>query len=340
MAFNPYETTTDLLALTKEFIGDENSTQTTSDRLTSLMNRAQYMIYAGGGELNYDQYGRKVREPVIFPWAKAKWPLVTSTIAAQDNATVALTNGNDSVSWTSGGTVRAVNDFIKVLDTGNVYRLEDNTNDLDTTALEATGSYEVEWFRLLYSFYIPSGTDFIMPADFINIYESNGNNYKISLVDRNEIDKKYPIAQASQGVPRAAGVYWIEKDDTGTNPGEIMIRLSHYPKDALKMELPYVGYPTYLSLGDPVMPIHYRPILAHMAASWFMVDDDDDRARFHLEKARVMYSAMVDEANYIQGVGGDLKFGSISPWGGNSDEGEAGSDKLGNGFIDFRLGRR
>jgi hypothetical protein len=318
-----YESTTELRNLLSEETGEITPSSSTLSRFLNLLDLANKTLHAGGGILDIDKNNRSNKRPIMFAWARSTNPIVQNFSAPISTGTIAATQSSTTVTFSSAPAASVAGWYLRIGSDPEVYRISAHTGGVTTATLDAAyiqstvsaGTFEV--FKLDYTF----GSSVLLPASQIKIFDNNGNNYQVPLVDKNELEKRFPKRNITRGIPKMAGVLQFQD-------GTLTVQFSNYPENIERMELEYNSIPTALdtSSSNPVLPKHLRPILVHLAAFYHLRKRDDDRAASHLAQAKDLFAILKSENRHIL-YRNDPEFGYVPPFPGGF------SSDTGNGLV-------
>lgn len=288
-----FSTTTELAQYTEKELGHQlsgSSSQRTD--IVSHLDRAHKIVCAGGGFLNYDESGRRMRDDTVFSFARAQNPYVLTLIPEISTANVTATRNSTSVSFgadpNSGTSVAGY--FLRVQNEQELYRIASHTAASTSAVLD--GAYvgpanvsaaNCEILKLHYSL---GSSDILRLVSPIRAF---GDYDKINLVDKAELTDQYPLQDTQIEFPSCAALI---KEDAGT----LTLQFSSVPLDYERIEIDYVPIPTTLDTtsSNPIIPAQFRLVLAHLAIYFMSIRNDDARAEKHLSIAQKMFRELVD----------------------------------------------
>lgn len=310
-----YETTSELAVFVERELGHSVSGASSQrSDIVSQLDRAHKIVLGGGGILNYDEKGQKLREEQLFAFARATNPKIVNTVAFIDSAdgssNVTATQGSNSISFGSdpNGGVSVQGYHIRINGGDEVYRITAHTAAATTATLDAAfvdsnvAAQEFEIFKLQYTV---GSDDILRLLSPIRVHSGDRSQDVIDLVEPQEMFERYPLSEVDMSFPSMAAV--LNEDD-----GTYTIQLCSPPENIERMEFDYVAIPTELdtSTVDPIIPARYRICLAHLACYFLMVRNDDNRAPYHIATARQLFGEMVD---WNKGIlsSGDRDYGRV-----------------------------
>ena len=299
-----FSTTSELASLTEKELG-HNLSGSSSQRtdIVSHLDEAHKTVLAGGGVLNYAEDGRRLRNEVVFPFARSQNPKILTLIPAVTTASVTSTRNSASISFAAdpnSGTSIA-NYFIRIKGEDEVYRVSAHTAAATTATLDgvyvgpsnvSAGTCDI--FKLQYDI---GSSDVLQLVSPFRVYSGNRFN-QISLTDKDELVKQYPLHQIGAEMPNMAAAV---KETTGT----LTVQFNSYPSDYERVEVDYIPVPTTLdtSSSNPIIPAHFRKVLSYLAAYYMAVRNGDKRAGAFLGMARQLFGELVEWSEKLQSVG-------------------------------------
>lgn len=294
--------TTDLAIYVEEELGHTVHPSSDRTRIVDLMDRCHKTICGGGGELNLDKNGRPNPSPIIFPWALSQNPIVLNTSAIYNTGTCTANLGSTTVTLSDVSATNLSNYHLKVSTDSEIYRVSAHTAGTDSLTLDGayvsanTTAAEYTAFKTLYTF-APSSGSILIPVSPIRIYDDNGEDYTIDLVDTQTLLKSFPMSEIEEDMPVMAGIRY-------QSASNLVVQMSHYTENVERMELDYIPIPTTLADNtaievDPVIPERHRIIIAHWAAYYLLRTNDDNRSQLHLAEAQSIFKTLVAERDQV-----------------------------------------
>lgn len=296
-------TTTEILDLIEEEIGDTNNA-TSRPRLLQLLNRAHKVIVAGGGELNTDPKGQVEHAPHVFPWAISADPItivlepktnVEATISALSNAAVINVDAN---------TKDFTGYYVRFSNHDTLYKIlshETLNITLDSVVIGAAGTdINAEVFKLDYTI------NTLLPLGQFTAYRDK-SRYMINILasrEFNEVKSKNSIVEND---PKNAGI-------VNQSGNTFTFRFDAFPKEPLRLEIHHIPAPEVLDevSVNPILPEHHSLVLVHLSAFYELRRNDDDRFMGHLSSAQQLFNAMKAEGAQVLHFN-DKLLGHISP---------------------------
>ncbi len=305
-----YETTTDLAKYVEKNLGHSVHPSAQRTEIVDHLDSAHKIVVSGGGILNADSRGRLRQRPVIFTWARSKQPKIVNLEAPIETGDVDATLGSTSITFNAdpNSSASVANFFIRIGTDNEVYRIATHTGGatgatLDSTYVETSvtdSSFSL--FRLQYDF---GSSDIVIPISPLRLYGRNRINNRIDIVDRDEMDQRFPLYDVRKEFPRMASVI---KEVGGT----FTLQLNSYPDDVERLEMENIPVPTTIDTTsvDPLMPKHHRLVLGDLALHLMLINNDDKRSAVFLQKARERFEALRIENRHIKSTG-DTRYGKI-----------------------------
>lgn len=141
----------------------------------------------------------------------------------------------------------------------------------------------------------------------VRCYRSNTYSRDIDSLDRRMFDEEHPLWKTNEGIPRKFTIVREESD------GLLTIRFDRYSPEKMKVEIQVIPVP--LDLKDntasiPLVPRKYADILEFGAASFVLLDKEDDKAESYKNLAAAQINLM-QSAHRAQLRRSDSKFGEL-----------------------------
>lgn len=315
------QTTEDIVKDAEFKLGElTNGTSTLRANILDHMNRIQRSVCAGGLELNSDlnKIQARIKAPIIFTWAKSKFPFIFNLEPVEDSdttsVTASVTANSTTVTLSSSHTASLENWHFNISDTDEVYRISAHT--AGTAALTLDGAYvgdtdataQNKLFKLVYDLSPSDGI--LQVAGPIVMYKSEfgfEEDAEIELIEETYFKRINHPRDVVERVPDKAGVLY--KDDT-----TLTLQFNAYPENRVRCELPYVPIPSTLSVGgnDPIIPKDGRILLSELTCYYMQDGLNDDRALGHLKTAFGIWQALV-QRNEKETKASKLNFGRTYP---------------------------
>jgi hypothetical protein len=275
-----YNTAADLVA---DILGrSDEAIDGTSDfdaLALQYLNRAYIGIWRGGAELD-----PRVRE--AWWWLRKDAQGVITLDPSINAGSVAITNNNAGVTFSSAPTLSVSGWHLKVDTHPDVFILTDHTIAQTGGTLESvyTGpddtaaAYKV--FHLDYSL----ATDVLYLSHPMSSYRSIGigRGHQINYIDMEPFKQKWPLQHIHVGTPH-----------NFTMLGERKVRFSHSggvtTGDLIKIDYEYIREPADLTnsaTSIPVLPRQYRTIISDWGTALLLEDKSDNRAKDALKLAQ------------------------------------------------------
>ncbi len=319
------ESTLELAQYTERELLHTTSGSPTSQRddIVDHLDIANKMIHAGGDILNFDENNERIREEVAFGFALSENPEIVTLQAPITTRTVTVSNDTNSLTFDATISTELDDWYIKIDSDDEIYRISDHTGGTNTATI--SGVYvndnqtaaSCKIFKLRYTV-SPTGGYLGIVGPF-----KAKDNRKISITDKNELRKRYPLFSVSEAFPEFSGILFSDESS-------LTVEMSHYSKEMERLELDLIPKPSTLDTTsvNPSMPGHKRIVLAHTAAFFIARRNKDPNAASHLITARDLFSGLVEwnsrilksaDGDYGRiipaygSVGGESIFGNTSP---------------------------
>lgn len=304
-----FDTTSQLAQHAERELGHNLSGASTQRAdIVSHLDRAHKIVHAGGGILNYAEDGRRLRNEVVFPFARALNPKIITLLPAV-SANVTATRNSNAISFSSdpNAGVSVANSFIRINSEAELYRIASHTAASTSAVLDGVyvGSANVvaassSVFPLQYAL---GSSDILQLVSPIRAFDQQKKEIKI--VDKDEMLEQYPLSNVSVDFPRLCA---IVKESAGT----ITLQMNSYPADLKRIEIDHIPVPTTLDTvsSDPTIPAQFRLVLSHLTIHFMSLRNDDARAAQHLALARDMFAELVEWSEKLSSTG-DPDFGRV-----------------------------
>ena len=304
------ETTQDLVEAAEILIGEKpDGNSPFRSQLLSEMNRAQRLICAGGGELNsaFNKVQRSVDQPIIFSWAKSKYPYVFNLQPAESTGTVLVTNNSSAIVFSSAPADSRTGWYIKISNDQEIYRIASHMAGDTAATLDAayvgTTNLAATFDRIKLVYDITPSDGILQIAGPLNSYLSqlgNENDWKIDIISERAYNKMESFQNVIELMPDKAAVI---KHDEAT----LSLIFNGFPANLERVELPYVPVPLPMAVGgqDSIIPKDLRKILSHLAAAYVMLGEDDDRRAENLTIAFSLWESLVSRDKAVFQAGNE-----------------------------------
>lgn len=288
-------TTEDLVKYVEEAANELNDGSSSfRAQILVQLNRAYRTVYAGGKELNI-----KGKRPVAFPWARSSVPKVITLEAAISTGTVAVTNNDTAITFSSAPVSSVTGWHFSVDGTDTVYRISAHSAGSASATLDsvyvddtaAASTYKL--FKIEYTV----SSDVLRVFSPLRVYGTQtgqDGEKRIDIIDKAVLDSTWPLANITTGssgsLPTSAAIVHANGE------GSFTFRFNRYVTDMARVEFDYIVIPTPLDITTPVnpsMPIAYRDILAEYALSMLLDNISDDRSGKHFQMATAGFEALV-----------------------------------------------
>lgn len=305
-----YATTSQLLTLLQQEVGDTSPDATQTTRLVNLLDEAHKEIIGGGGILNVNDRGNPNTRPALFTWAEASEPFVVTTELPVTTGSVNVTISSNSAVLSSNLSTNVTGWYFKVDGKSTVYRVSAHTVNTATLTLDSiyvdssdtAATYVL--CKLDYTFG-DSNDKILVPVDYVRSYSDNKS---VSLVPLKSMRSRFPLSDLSQGDPTLIGI-------KSFSDGQIVVQLNRYPETIQRLDLRYIGVPETLDTSsvNPVLPEEDRKLISILAAYYQMVYRDDQRAAQYLATARTLFRQLKAKSGSLL-EHNDARFGYIPPF--------------------------
>jgi hypothetical protein len=266
-------------------------------RVIDYLNRAQRALAAGASEF--------VPEFVDdWWWMRRRGVLLLEP--SYRTGTVSVSKGSISITFSDAPTVSVVGWRLRIPGFPDLPSIATHTGGQAAATLDAAYTGDTNTAAT----FILMKTTYSLPAAVqalsspITTFRSP---YRINGLSPEAFDGRYPLFDLSEGAPEA---FCLEDETT--------LRFSHGGRsDGTQQRLEYLYRPVVTDLVDdpssiPVVPLHWRHILADMALTQVFTDKNDERASAAALQARSGAAAMLKE-NRRRYVKLDQRTGQIIP---------------------------
>ncbi len=233
--------------------------------------------------------------PVVdWTWSRKSPPGVFNTSAYVTTGTVTATKGSTTITFSSAPAASVAGYRIRINSLSPVPRISAHTAGVATATLDAAWTEDTQTtvtYRLFKHEYALA-SDFLrfVRQPVIPVYP-----YKLSVVEEDQLEDRYPLATIEAGTPTQAALI-----------GNSTLRLNKYTENPLRVEYNYIYVPDDLVEGDtPALPRHHRRILAVGAACLIAFDKNDDKAPPLLREMQGILRAMLQEHTHKMARGAD-----------------------------------
>ncbi len=249
------------------------------DRSLVYLNRAYKALWMGGTE-----FDPKINE--IWWWLQAE-----DTITLQPTiktGTVSVTNNSADITF-SGNITPDLTDgwFLEVTGEADRYQFSVHGGNQNSATLDSvfTGTTDAaSGYRLMKLDY-DIASDALKPIT--EFHSSQDNVYTIEAMPLRKMDKEYPIELMQSGVPTRFA--YVDEDT---------VRFNKYGDDNgdyIRLDYDYLKRPADLTDSgseEPLVPWHYRHVLADMALYFLHMDKENSRALEVKKQAQAGLRAM------------------------------------------------
>jgi hypothetical protein len=227
------------------------------------LNRAYREIWMGG-----QVFDPNINE--VWWWLKAETTIIMQPVFK--TGTIAVTQNNATVTFSSAPSDSKAGWFFKVDDWNDVFKISTHTAGNTSATLDtvytgdtdATASFKV--MKLEYD----------MPSDFMKMNgemrQYQRTPFKVSGESERVMQDMYPLHKISSGAPHKYSFV-----DTNT------VRFNTYGDedgDYIRIDVDYILLPSDLAddANEPLVPKQYRHVLSDFTTMYLLQDKNDDRA--------------------------------------------------------------
>lgn len=266
------------------------------------LNRVYAGIWMGGRELVPD-----IQEN--WNWLRKYPPGVLTLEPSIATGTVAVTNNNTAITFSSGPTPDLDAWFFKVDTHEDVFRVSAHT----AAATAATLSSVYTGITAAAAAFRVSKLEYDLASDVLRVISPMRvfraeRWYEIHGMDLLTLDRDWPLALLEAGVPDAFAL--VDEDTVRFNRSGGL-----ESTDLIRVEYDYLYRPAVLTdaATEPVVPWQWRSVLSDWVTGWIMLDKADSRAGAMLDAARGGLVAMAQENRHKQQAQGAWTFGALRP---------------------------
>lgn len=261
-------------------------TDGTSDYEASALdyvNRAYRALWTGGGEIAPD-----INEAWL--WLKKDPPGVLNLEPVISVGTVTVTNGVATITFSTGPTPSTVGWFLRVDGHSDVFRISVHTGGSTSATLDSiytgpSGTFTFDLMKLEYS----------LAADIHRIIapmrvQAAGSG-EIEGTDLKSMEANSPLKTIGGGVPDRFAL--VTETKVRFNSAGLLD-----PGDYIRVEYDYLAVPSDLTdspAEEPLVPLHYRQVLADYALFMLAIAKNDDRAGGWLKQAQAGIISMASD---------------------------------------------
>ena len=262
------------------------ATDGTSDldaQATIYLNRAYRELYMGG-----QAFDPEVNE--LWWWMFAEGQLVLEGNVT--TGTVQVTNNSTTAEFSTTPTPTIDSDvtgwFFKVDDHEDIFRISSISSTTGTLDTVYTGDDDTAASYTLFKLEYDLSASAIKLLGPMETYQ--GGKYEIHGMALTEMNEQYPLARVTSGVPT-----WYAQVDEDT------VRFNKWGSATdgtiIRVDYDYLTLPTALAddSNEPLIPLHYRHVLADMVQFYLLGDKEEQRQEFVGLQARNGIRAMAKE---------------------------------------------
>jgi hypothetical protein len=295
-----YATTSQLLTLLQQEVGDVSPSSATTTRLLNLLNSVYAEVLEGGGVLNENDSNAQKTNPIAFSWL----PRTKESIIALPKVDLDITVTNGSATITLGTVPAASIANYRALIDGTYYTITAHTGGVATATVDSiviadSGTYTSCYWKVDYAL---ATTNILRPLDKPIIMTEKESKLDIIPIESLSNDVTF--------VDRPSAVAFI----IATN-GTGKIRFNRIPDRQYKVEVSLLEVQDVLDLigSDPILPAEKRKLLVHFAAYYHLIKRDDSRALLNLKLAKSMYESMKTGSSALHQSFGQRLFARVIP---------------------------
>lgn len=295
-----YSTTSELLTLLQQEVGDVSPSSATLTRLLNLLNSVYTEVLEGGGVLNENRDEAQKTNPAVFSWM----PRTKEAIIALPKVDLNIEVVNGSATITLGTIpTESIADYRALID-GTYYTILTHTAasataTVDSTVIAATGTYTAFYWKVNYAL---ATANICRPLDKPIIMTEKES--KLDII---------PIEALSDNVTfvdRPSAVSFIIATD-----GSGIVRFNRIPDRQYKVEISVLAIQPVLTLigSNPILPAEKRKMLVHFAAYYHLIKRDDTRSQANLKLAKSMFETMKTGSRALHENFGQRLFARVLP---------------------------
>ena len=271
--------------------------------IVSHLDRAHKIVLAGGGILNYTIEGKRLRENVVFPFARSQYPKVITLASNITPVLVTATRASNAITLNAAPSVANVNGyFIRINAEPELYRIAAHANAATSATLDgdyvgpdnvSAGNCVI--FPLQYTV---GSNDILQIISPIRCFSSTNDARSIDLVDKDELLKNLPLSKVQNEFPKQAAV--IRESNAN-----VTLQFASFPDDYARVEVDYIPVPTALAVDsvNPIIPEQYCLTIAYLACYLMANRNNDNRAPNFLQQARMEFMQLVNWSDQLMSAG-------------------------------------
>lgn len=262
-----YQYTTDIRDDVLERAGEPLTSD--SDYYTQALtyiNRAYQAIFKGGDELAPDVHQE-------WWWLRKSSPGILN-LEPRKTGTAAVTNNSTGVTLSATVADSLANWFIRFDGNPDMFRVLAHTAGTSAVTLDGifTGATDAAVAYNVYKLEYALASDVLYLMSPMRVYQDNQSS--IRGMELAELEVAWPLMRLSGGVPEGFSMV-----------GEQTVRFSHYGRNDsgayIRVEYDYLQRPDDLTASvneEPIIPRHYRKVLADAALYFIYLSKNDNRA--------------------------------------------------------------
>lgn len=235
------------------------------------LNRAYQALWLGGTEV----------EPAVnenWWWLLKEASIITT---ANITGTVQVVNGSAAITLSSAPTVSVAGRHLVVTGHPETYVIAAHMGGSTAATLDSiyAGTTDTVAPYTLFQLDYSLASDVLRLATPMRLTQSNGagtsysrpgRNYQVQGLSNRELEETQPIATVATGIPRFFAQMTEQK-----------VRFDQRTAGRVRVDYTYLQRPVDLTNSaseEPVVPRHYRRLLADIALIFLLIDKNDDRA--------------------------------------------------------------
>lgn len=267
--------------------GGKQGTDDFSTQALLYLNIAHKKIVAGSCELDPES-------SEIWNWARSRRPKTIVLEPVITTGSVTTTQNNADITFSSAP-ANSVNDyFIKISTHKDIFRILSHTAAMTIATLDSnyTGSsgsgQSYQMYKLEYTI---GSSDILKLISPFRAYRDSAT--EVYVVDTFQMERQWPLRDIISGNPEFASIV------NETN-GTVTIRFNKYLAASTyqRVDVDYVPIPSDLTISPdttPLIPSHFRSVLADYALYLLYSDKNDSRAPEAFELASRGYKMMLSD---------------------------------------------
>lgn len=264
----------------------------------TYLNMVYYQICRGGSELLPDVYED-------WAWLRKPSPGTLILKPALNSGTIAATLNSASATLSATVSIDLDNYYLRVAGHPDVFKIQAHTAGSASLTLDSvyTGptvtaaNYKI--FALEYNL-AADVMRIVAPMRVFRLGGGDQGQYKIFRSDVDTMEEQYPVALVSSGTPDL----YAEVGETTSGTRRVRFNRFIDPSQTsyVRVEYEYLFQPTPLTAPgtseEPVLPKHWRHVLADFTLAYLFGTKDDSRAGAAAQVAQAGLAGMARENRY------------------------------------------